>query len=157
RLLLRLRLCCARIRPTACLIWVYFRDVTKRIDRSLWSVGILVQQPKVEPRMRIVGIAFDRLFQQLLRRFNAREIQQRNSLIQLRNLQLGIECGCILKRFQPFFKELLIHVCGAEIVEPGCFGGFIRRTALSWSGSDEGKSNQNDTTKGEEESSHHAT
>ncbi len=49
--------------------------------------------------MRIVGIAFDRLFQHLLRRFNAREIQQRNSLIQLRNFELGIECGCVLKGF----------------------------------------------------------
>ena len=50
--------------------------------------------------------------------------------IQTRDRQFGIEFGCLLEGLQRFFKKLLVHVGGAEIVEACGFCG-IRWLAAS--------------------------
>ena len=85
RKLPRLRVGCPDKIPTVGIVRVHLNHVSKRVDRPLRIVRVLVQQSQVEPGMRILGIPFHRRFEQFLRGIHPREIQQRNPRIQLRN------------------------------------------------------------------------
>ncbi len=79
--------------------------------------------------MRIVGIVFHAVFEDRLGCIDFAQIQQRDTLIQARHLQIEIERLGLLKFPQRFFEQLLVHVSEAEIVQAGGFG----RIGLFWS------------------------
>ncbi len=87
------------------------------------SPAVLEEQAEVVPGIGIVGVLFHRLLQQRPGLIEFAQIQQGNPLIQPRNLKRWIDRGSVLECFQGFFKELLIHVGNAEIVEVRCSDG----------------------------------
>ena len=95
--------------------------------------------------MRIAGIVLDGFFENLLRRTDVPHIEQRDALVQARDLQLGIERGCLLKSLQGFFKELLVHVSRAQIIAAAGLGGIGR---VFRSGGEQSDCRQTDTRDG---------
>ena len=75
--------------------------------------------------MGIVGILLYCVLKKLPGCIDSAEVEQRDTLIHLRDLEFGIERGRLFKGFQGFFEKLLVHVGGAEIVETCGFSGLV--------------------------------
>jgi len=75
--------------------------------------------------MRIAGTYFYRLLKNCSPRIDPSEIEQRNALIDCRDLEFGVERGSLFKGLQCLVEELLVHVGDAEIVETSCFDGLV--------------------------------
>ena len=122
-------------------------SVTRRnASTDPWRiVGILVQQAQAEPGVGIVGIVLAGGFEKRLCGIDAGQVQQRDALIQSRDLQFGIEGGSLLKGLETFLEKLLVHVGRAQIVQACRFGGAIglRRRAARSGGENRGRSQSN--------------
>ena len=75
--------------------------------------------------MRIFGVALDCVQQNLLCFIEALQVEQGDSTIELGDVLIRIERGRCFEGFQSFFKELLVHVSRAEIVETRGFRGLV--------------------------------
>src|SRR6516162_6131057 len=86
--------------------------------------------------MGIARISLDRLFERIPSRVHPPHVEERNPLIYPGNFELRIELGRRLKVLESFFKQLLIHVGRAQIIE----ASRLRRLAhlrIGWKGSPE--------------------
>src|SRR5579864_1997563 len=108
---------------------INFGDVAERFNRGLRIGRILFQHAEVVPGMGIVGMLFCRLLEKFSRSIDSPEVQQRDALIHLRDLEFGIERSSLFKRLQRLFEELLVHVGSAEIVKTRRFKGLV---PLAW-------------------------
>ena len=125
RKLLELRIHCTEEVPGVGITVVELDDVLKIFDRSLGIAAVLVEHAERVPDVRIFGIAFGCVIKNFLRFIHMRKRQLGDALVDFRCAEIRIGCGGILKILQAFFKQLLIHVGGAEIVQ-ACGVGRVR-------------------------------
>ena len=87
------------------------------IGGRLRVTGVLVEQCEIVPGMRILGITFDRFFQNTFGLVHTLKVEQGDATIDLRTLLLGVKGRSPFKFLQCLFEELLVHVGHAKIVE----------------------------------------
>ncbi len=103
--------------PRVGVVGIELGYVMKGVNRGLSVSSILREKPKVVPRVWILRILLERVFQRGLGFVDLLQIQKCDAFIQTRNRQLGIELRGLLEGLESFFEKLLVHVSGAQIVQ----------------------------------------
>ena len=101
---------------------VDFRHAAEFLNRRLRITAVLVEHSERVPDMRVSRIGLGGLLENLPGWVHSCQVQQRDSLVKLGNPQGAIERSSLFKSFQRLFKELLIHVCTAQVVHASRFG-----------------------------------